>query len=114
MTSELQSAEQLLMFEHLTTGQLRKTEQVWNETPAVRDSLTVSAIVGLGWRTMQLESLQMTEGIVKYLCDKEDHTQEMSHLARKLSQKFGEQAQEAKRKRYERVADEIVRRARQA
>ena len=114
LASELQSAEQLLTFEHLTAGQLRKTEQVWNETPAVRDSLSVSAVLGLGWRTMQLESLQMTEGIVKYLCDKEDHTQEMSHLARKLSQKFAEQAQEAKRKRYERVADEIVRRARQA
>ncbi|WP_271271661.1 rhomboid family intramembrane serine protease [Aliamphritea hakodatensis] len=114
VTSELQSAEQLLTFEHLTGGQLRKTEQVWNETPAVRDGLTATAVVGLGWRTMQLESLQMTEGIVKYLCDKDDHTQEMSHLARKLSQKFGEQAQEAKRKRYERVADEIVKRARQA
>lgn len=114
VSSELQSAEQLLTFEHLTGGQLRKTEQVWNETPAVRDGLSVTAVVGLGWRTMQLESLQMTEGIIKYLCDKDDHTQEMSHLARKLSQKFGEQAQEAKRKRYERVADEIVKRARQA
>lgn len=113
VSSELQSAEQLLIYEHLTSVQLRKVAQVWSDAPAVHVQLNTTAIVGLGWRTLQLENLQTTEAVVKYLCDKDDHTQEMSHLVRKLSQKFGEQANQIKRKRYERVADEIVLRARQ-
>lgn len=102
----------LFSYEQPTLAQIKTLEKLWKDNPFAQEDLPNSDLQQLAWKLISLENLKTAEQMFTILYSRGVKTEELSHLARKLSVTFGEQEHNAKCKRYATAADEIYERSR--